>query len=86
MALSSASSPLGTSQQTSMARILVVEDDLNLLEGIQNMLELDAYSVVCAENGRQALEIMQSSSIPPDLIISDIMMPQMRGRGSRSSS
>jgi signal transduction histidine kinase len=79
MALSSANSPLDASQQTIMARILVVEDDLNLLEGIQTMLELDSYSVVCAENGRQALEILRSSPTPPDLIVSDIMMPQMDG-------
>ncbi|MDZ4770019.1 MAG: response regulator [Chloroflexota bacterium] len=60
-------------------RILVVEDDLNLLEGIQTVLELDQYTVVCAENGRQALEILQSTTTPPDLIVSDIMMPQMDG-------
>lgn len=62
-----------------IARILVVEDDLNLLEGIQTVLELDHYGVICAENGRQALEVLQSSSVPPDLIVSDIMMPQMDG-------
>lgn len=61
------------------ARILVVEDDLNLLEGIQTVLELDNYSVLCAENGRQALEMLQGGAPLPDLIVSDIMMPQMDG-------
>ncbi|MCK6579306.1 MAG: hybrid sensor histidine kinase/response regulator [Anaerolineae bacterium] len=60
------------------ARILVVEDDLNLLEGIQTVLELDHYAVVCAENGVQAVEVLRSSPLP-DLIVSDIMMPQMDG-------
>ncbi len=61
------------------ARILIVEDDLNLLEGIQTVLELDNYSVITVENGKQALDILSSSSVPPDLIVSDIMMPQMDG-------
>ncbi len=76
---SGTSSSDATSQPPPLARILVIEDDLNLLEGIQTMLELDSYSVVCAENGRQALEILQTSPNPPDLIVSDIMMPQMDG-------
>jgi len=61
------------------ARILIVEDDANLLEGIQTVLELDNYSVITVENGRQALEILSQSSVPPDLIVSDIMMPYMDG-------
>ena len=61
------------------ARILIVEDDLNLLEGIQTVLELDNYSVISVENGKQALDVLRESSVPPDLIVSDIMMPQMDG-------
>lgn len=61
------------------ARILIVEDELNLLEGIQTVLELDNYSVIAVENGEQALAILSESSVPPDLIVSDIMMPHMDG-------
>ncbi len=61
------------------ARVLIVEDELNLLEGIQAVLELDNYSVITVENGLQALEILAQSSVPPDLIVSDIMMPKMDG-------
>ncbi|MCC6804744.1 MAG: response regulator [Anaerolineae bacterium] len=61
------------------ARILVVEDEINLLEGIQTVLELDRYSVISVENGKQALEVLSTSAVPPDLIVSDIMMPQMDG-------
>lgn len=61
------------------ARILVVEDDVNLLEGIQTVLELDNYEVISVENGKQALAQLGESSVPPDLIVSDIMMPQMDG-------
>jgi signal transduction histidine kinase len=61
------------------ARILVVEDDPNLLEGIRAILELDQYLVVSAENGAQALDWLRNAAALPDLILSDIMMPQMDG-------
>ncbi len=61
------------------ARILIVEDDPNLLEGIQTVLELDHYSVISVENGQQALAVLRESTVPPDLIVSDIMMPHIDG-------
>lgn len=61
------------------ARILLVEDDVNLLEGVRNILELDHYEVLTAENGVEALEILRAQPTPPDLILSDIMMPRMDG-------
>lgn len=62
------------------ARILIVEDDLNLLEGIRTVLELEDYEVLSSENGEQALEILsQNINNPPDLIVSDIMMPRIDG-------
>ncbi len=66
-------------EKTFKARILIVEDDLNLLEGIQTVLELDNYSVISVENGKLALNVLRESAVPPDLIVSDIMMPQMDG-------
>jgi len=61
------------------ARLLVVEDEVNLLEGIRTVLELDGYDVVTAENGAQALKQLRSGHPPPELIVSDIMMPVMSG-------
>lgn len=61
------------------ATILVVEDDVHLLEGIQDILELDKYTVLIAQNGIEALDVLKSQPMPPDLIISDIMMPHMDG-------
>ncbi len=61
------------------ATLLVVEDDIHLLEGIRTVLELEQYRVVTAENGEQALSVLNSSPVPPDLIVSDIMMPRMDG-------
>ncbi len=59
--------------------IMVVEDDLNLLEGIQTVLELEHYEVISVENGKQALETLRACMKLPDLIVSDIMMPHMNG-------
>jgi signal transduction histidine kinase len=57
--------------------IMVVEDDFALLEGIRELLELTNYQVVPASNGVEALELLNRCR--PDLIVSDIMMPEMDG-------
>ncbi|MCA9941509.1 MAG: response regulator [Anaerolineales bacterium] len=63
------------------ARILLIEDDLYLLEGTADLLELAEFGynveVIRATNGLEGLE--QMSTHAPDLIISDIMMPLMNG-------
>lgn len=61
------------------ARILVVEDDSHLLEGVKTVLELDGYHVLTADNGEKALHLLHEQSRLPDLIVSDIMMPHMDG-------
>ena len=58
-------------------RILVVEDHKLLLQAIRDLLESQGYQVFLALNGAEALDIMQD--VTPDLILSDIMMPQMDG-------
>lgn len=57
--------------------IMVVEDDFALLEGIRELLELTEYRVVAASNGVEALALLNRHR--PDLIVSDIMMPEMDG-------
>ncbi len=57
--------------------ILVVEDDFALLEGIRELLELSDYRVIPASNGIEALDLL--NRYRPDLIVSDIMMPEMDG-------
>ena len=61
----------------SRQRILVVEDDIALLEGVRDILELAGYEVFTATNGLEGLEILRN--VVPDLILSDIMMPRMNG-------
>jgi signal transduction histidine kinase len=57
--------------------ILVVEDNLSLLEGVHDLLEVSGYRVLTAPGGPPALTLLERNR--PDLIISDIMMPGMDG-------
>lgn len=56
--------------------VLLVEDEVELLHLMKSLLEVD-YKVFTAENGKQGLDVLKENSI--DLIISDIMMPEMDG-------
>ncbi len=58
-------------------KILIVEDEYTLLEALRYNLEKEGYTVVTAVNGIQALDSARSES--PDLIILDIMLPQLDG-------
>lgn len=60
-----------------MFKILVVEDDKNTRRLYQAILEQAGYDVCTAENGRDALTKMDGEYV--DLVILDIMMPQMDG-------
>lgn len=60
-----------------MVSILVVEDQINIRKLMEARLEREGYVVFQAENGEEALGVLDSQHI--DLIISDIMMPQMDG-------
>lgn len=58
-------------------RILVVDDNRDLRELAETILNTQGYQITLAENGKEALEIFGRTS--PDLIISDIAMPEMNG-------
>lgn len=60
-----------------MATILIIEDSLLMRETLRQMLELDGYSVLEAEDGPTGIAIAKETK--PDLIILDIMMPYMSG-------
>ena len=57
--------------------ILVVDDDLGTRLCLSDYLEISGYSVVKADNGQQALDLVEKSQ--PHLIITDIAMPEMDG-------
>lgn len=61
-----------------MARILIVDDEPMILRIMQVALEDRGYTVTSAQNGEQALAILES--MVPDAVITDIDMPRMNGQ------
>ena len=59
------------------AHILVVEDDHNILRQIEFNLQSSGYTVTTATTGVEALRLMMRER--PDLLITDVMMPEMDG-------
>jgi two-component system alkaline phosphatase synthesis response regulator PhoP len=58
-------------------RILLVEDEENILDVVKLNLELEGYSVITAENGKDAVRLFKEQYF--DLLILDIMLPEMNG-------
>ena len=59
------------------ARILLVEDNGDLAEGIEYNLRLEGYEVRIADNGRTAIKL--AKTIQPDLVLLDLMLPELDG-------
>jgi DNA-binding response OmpR family regulator len=57
--------------------ILVVEDELDIAEGLKARLELESYRVELAHNGQDG--VASARKLKPDLIIMDVMMPVVNG-------
>ena len=66
-----------------MFRILVVDDDLHTQKLIKTVLENENYKVITACNGLEALDVIDREYI--DLVVLDVMMPQMNGYEFTSS-
>ncbi|MCM4158332.1 response regulator [Antarcticibacterium flavum] len=62
-----------------MKKILFIEDDIVVRENTAELLELAEYNVVTASNGRIGVELARQEL--PDIIVCDIMMPEMDGYG-----
>ncbi len=60
-----------------MTCILIVDDDVNLVEGLRWYLEAEQYRVLTASDGLSALNVFRAEQ--PDLVILDIMMPGLDG-------
>lgn len=59
------------------AKILVVDDEQNIVDILKANLEREGYTAICAYDGVQALEKAESES--PDLVLLDCMLPRMDG-------
>ena len=62
-----------------MNKILLIEDNLEVRENTSELLELADYTVLTAENGK--VGVQKAKEFMPDLIICDIMMPELDGYG-----
>jgi DNA-binding response OmpR family regulator len=60
-----------------MAKILIVEDEPNMVAGLRDNFEFEGYQVLTAADGVAGLERALSES--PDIVILDVMMPRMSG-------
>jgi two-component system OmpR family response regulator len=58
-------------------KVLIIEDDANLLETLKYNLRKEGYDVTTASDGEQAIEVARGKK--PDLLILDIMLPKMSG-------
>jgi DNA-binding response OmpR family regulator len=58
-------------------KIMIVDDEENLLILIRDLLASKGFDIVTAGNGKEALDVVEKEN--PDLLILDIMMPGMKG-------
>lgn len=60
-----------------MAKILIIDDEKNIRDGIKKSLEYEGYEVATAENGDKGIDIVYKGGI--DLVITDLKMPEKTG-------
>lgn len=60
-----------------MKKILIVDDEQDIVESLKFVLEVNDYTCFCAYNGEDGLKM--AKEIMPDLIILDVMMPKING-------
>jgi two-component system chemotaxis response regulator CheY len=65
-------------------RILIVEDDDTIRESLVDFLGDNGYVAVGAIHGRDALDKLRATAVPPCLIVLDLMMPVMDGESFRA--
>ena len=66
----------------SQKTILIIDDNEDIRENTAEILSLGGYKTVTAENGKRGVEAALASK--PDLIVCDIMMPELDGYGAVS--
>ncbi len=60
-----------------VTKILIVEDESNMVAGLRDNFEYEGYQVITAADGVEGLERALADS--PDLVVLDVMMPRMSG-------
>lgn len=62
-----------------MCNILLVEDNADMHSLLRDLLEWGGHSVMSGRTGQEAMDVLKASPSAPDVIISDLTMPQMDG-------
>ncbi len=60
-----------------MKKILIVDDEIDVVEVVTVLLEHEGYEMLKAYDGQEALDVIEK--VVPDLVILDIMMPKIDG-------
>ena len=58
-------------------KVLIVDDELNIVTALEFLLQKSGYEVMAAQNGDEALQRVESFA--PDLVLLDVMMPRISG-------
>jgi signal transduction histidine kinase len=66
-------------------RVLVVEDDPSVRRLAVGALEHQGYQVESAGDGREALALVEASTVAPDLVVTDLVLPHCSGRAVRKA-
>lgn len=64
-------------REPNMKKILIVDDEQDIVESLKFVLEASGFDCYCAYNGEEGLNMARE--ISPDLIILDVMMPKING-------
>ncbi|HEY0655150.1 MAG TPA: response regulator [Chryseosolibacter sp.] len=62
-----------------MAKVLLVEDTLELAQQASDILKMEGHSVHISLNGADALHLLRAEAVKPDVIITDLLMPGIDG-------
>ena len=65
-----------------MGAVLIIDDEADIRDSLAEILVMEGYEVVTAENGREALAI--AAEVRPSLILLDLLMPEMDGWAFRA--
>lgn len=68
-----------SNEEDKPVRIIVVEDEKEVRELCSRILDREGFEVISASNGADALQVLENEPEPVDLLLTDVVMPEMDG-------